>query len=268
MTERYEIGGVTLAVIGHAGLVAALVWFSQHAPDAPASGDSQPIQVTLADDVALVSAAPDPSPVPPAAGSPPDAQPDPQPQPDEPAPPSPEQPTPAKIKPKPSLNFSPDAFKQDPDPARANPQSRRNGSPSNTPPNPANNRGPGTQNNDSDSSKSQATMTGQAAQNIGSAIQRQIQPCADRQIDPGPGANRIKVRVQLHLNRDGSLIDRPTIIGTPTGVDENNQRYVARVKDLAIATFMGCSPLRGLPVELWDVPKGWRNFIMNYHLPD
>jgi hypothetical protein len=110
-------------------------------------------------------------------------------------------------------------------------------------------------------------MSPQAAQNIASAINRQIQPCADRQVNPGPGANRIVVTIQLHLNRDGSLVDRPVVVGEPVS-DASNARYVARVKDLAIAAFVGCAPLRGLPVELWDVPRGWRNFKMRYKLPD
>ena len=33
----------------------------------------------------------------------------------------------------------------------------------------------------------------QAAADIGSAIARQVQPCADRQVNPGPGAERIRV---------------------------------------------------------------------------
>jgi hypothetical protein len=35
----------------------------------------------------------------------------------------------------------------------------------------------------------------------------------------------------------------------------------------AIATFTGCAPLRGLPPELYDVPRGWKVFILTYHMP-
>ncbi len=52
-----------------------------------------------------------------------------------------------------------------------------------------------------------------------------------------------------------------------SGVDGENERYVDRVDDLAIATFKGCSPLRGLPAELYDVPGGWSNFTLRYKLP-
>ncbi|SFP77995.1 cell envelope biogenesis protein TolA [Sphingomonas rubra] len=111
-----------------------------------------------------------------------------------------------------------------------------------------------------------AKMGAQAAANIGSAILRQVQPCANRQVTPGPGAERIRVTINLRLNRDGSLAARPRVTGH-SGVDDGNQRYVDRVDDLAIATFVGCSPLRGLPEELYDVQNGWSNFSLRYKLP-
>ena len=82
----------------------------------------------------------------------------------------------------------------------------------------------------------------------------------------GPGAERIRVTINLKLNRDGTLKSRPTISGH-AGVDDDNRRYVDRVDDLAIATFVGCSPLRGLPDDLYDVQNGWSNFSLRYKLP-
>lgn len=111
-----------------------------------------------------------------------------------------------------------------------------------------------------------AKMGARAAADIGSAILRQVQPCANRQVTPGPGAERIRVAINLRLNRDGSLAARPRVVGH-TGVDDENRRYVARVDDLAIATFVGCSPLTGLPDELYDVQNGWSNFTLRYKLP-
>ncbi|WP_404336663.1 cell envelope biogenesis protein TolA [Sphingomonas sp. MMS12-HWE2-04] len=110
-----------------------------------------------------------------------------------------------------------------------------------------------------------ATMSTAAAANIGSAIQRQVQPCADRQVNPGPGADQIRVIVNLRINRDGSLAGPITIRGHE-GVDESNSRYVTRVDDAVRAIFAGCSPLRGLPDELYDVPKGWKSFTLRYRL--
>ncbi len=111
-----------------------------------------------------------------------------------------------------------------------------------------------------------AKLGAQAAANIGSAILRQVQPCANRQVTPGPGAERIRVTINLRLNRDGTLKGRPTI-SDHAGVDDENRRYVDRVDDLAIATFTGCSPLRGLPDDLYDVQNGWSNFSLRYKLP-
>jgi hypothetical protein len=86
-------------------------------------------------------------------------------------------------------------------------------------------------------------------------------------VKPGPGAERIRVTINLRLNRDGSLASRPRVVDR-SGVDDENQRYVDRVEDLAVATFTGCSPLRGLPEELYDVKGGWSNFSLRYKLPD
>ena len=126
-------------------------------------------------------------------------------------------------------------------------------------------------NDDPSASRSQvapaATMSAEALASIKAAIERQIQPCADRQRDPGPGANQIRVTLNLRLNRDGSLAQRPAVVRT-TGVNAENGRYEARVRDLAIAAYVGCSPLRDLPEELYRTPKGgWSNLNMTYRLP-
>ncbi len=109
-------------------------------------------------------------------------------------------------------------------------------------------------------------MTKQASANIGSAILKQVQPCANQQVKPGPGAERIRVTINLRLNRDGSLAARPRVTDQ-TGIDDENRRYADRVNDLAINTFTKCAPLRGLPADLYDVAKGWSNFSLRYKLP-
>jgi hypothetical protein len=106
-----------------------------------------------------------------------------------------------------------------------------------------------------------------ALSGIKAAITRQIQPCADRQVNPGPGANEIQVTLNIRLNPDGSLAARPTVVRT-TGVDDGNSRYEKRVADLAVAAYTGCSPLRDLPDELYRTANGgWSNINMNYKLP-
>jgi hypothetical protein len=112
-----------------------------------------------------------------------------------------------------------------------------------------------------------AVMSAIALAGIKSAIQRQIQPCADRQVDPGPGANQITVTLNLRLRPDGSLAQRPTVVRT-AGVTDDNERYEKRVADLAVAAYTGCAPLRNLPEELYQTASGgWSNINMNYKLP-
>ncbi|WP_242149013.1 cell envelope integrity protein TolA [Sphingomonas sp. BAUL-RG-20F-R05-02] len=112
-----------------------------------------------------------------------------------------------------------------------------------------------------------AVMNAQAAADIGSAIQRQVQPCAAQQHVSGPGVSRILVKVRLQINRDGSLAGTPVIDSDHGGVDNENERYVEAVDRAAIASFKGCTPLRGLPPELYDVPRGWKSFTLRFHLP-
>lgn len=110
-------------------------------------------------------------------------------------------------------------------------------------------------------------ISANAMAGIVAAIKRQVQPCANRQVNPGPGANRISVRLQLRLNRDGSLASAPKVVST-SGVDEENGRYAKRVADLAIAAYTGCAPMRGLPEDLYRTAKGgWSNINLNYKLP-
>lgn len=262
--DRAEAAGFGVALAGHGALLAALTlglaaWSSRPLP-------SDPIEVSFVEDVGLVSASPEPTALPPAQGRAPesgpaeDAAPAPPP---EPAPPPPEPRAAASdVRPQPRQAEPP---RDRPAPARrtagAGERTRRSligddilkglgrdPSPSRSQRAPA------------------ATMSAQAAADIGSAIRRQVQPCADRQVDPGPGASRIVTTINLRLNRDGSLAARPRVV-RQSGLDDENRRYADRVADLAIASFVGCAPLRGLPEELYDVPRGWGNFTMNYRLP-
>ncbi|HET7708986.1 MAG TPA: hypothetical protein VFK50_05555 [Sphingomicrobium sp.] len=106
-----------------------------------------------------------------------------------------------------------------------------------------------------------------AMASIQQAIRRQIQPCADRQVNPGPGANRIRVTLNLRLSRGGRLVRPPEVVRT-SGVDDENARYEDRVKDLAVAAYVGCAPLSGLPAELYQTAQGgWSNINMTYRLP-
>jgi hypothetical protein len=101
---------------------------------------------------------------------------------------------------------------------------------------------------------------------VARTILHDIQPCANRQTNPGPGAERIVVTMALHLARDGGLAEPPRILGHG-GVNADNERYVGQVDAHAIASVVECAPLRGLPAELYDAPNGWSHFTMRYTLP-
>ncbi len=263
--DRAEATGFGVAVTGHVGLFAALaLGLATATSNAPPLSDA--IEVSFVDKIGLVSAAPVPNLEPPAQSVAPELGP-----PDEPTPvaePAPPEPAPAPKQ----AEVSPAREKAPPQPARERPTPKQQA--------PAEERrargsrlgadllkGIGRDPSPSRETRpTGAVMSRQAAADIGSAIKRQVQPCADQQVNPGPGANRIVTTINLRLNRNGSLAASPRVV-RQSGVDDQNRRYADRVADLAIATFAGCSPLRGLPDELYDVPNGWRNFTMNYNLP-
>lgn len=110
-----------------------------------------------------------------------------------------------------------------------------------------------------------AKIDARALAGIRDAIARQIQPCADRQVNPGPGANEIVTVLNLRLNENGTLSATPTVV-RQAGLTDENRRYARRVIDLGVAAFKGCSPLK-LPAEYYDTPNGgWNNINFNWKL--
>lgn len=102
---------------------------------------------------------------------------------------------------------------------------------------------------------------------IQQVIANRIQPCANKQISPGPGANRIRTSLRLRLRENGALAAAPAVI-SQAGVTEENERWKERVADLAVAAVRQCAPLRGLPAELYKTPKGgWSDIRFSYKLP-
>jgi hypothetical protein len=262
--DRAEATGLGVATVGHAALLAAIT-YGMATTLTPAPG-RDPIEVSFVDEAALVSTSPspaaeapplsatDPGLPEPAMPSPPMAQPVPQPRsqppPAAPAPRAAPRPAPAKAAPAP------------PAPAPPKPNRTRRGGPlsinlNNVSDGPSDSRS---------TNPPAAVMSAQAAASIGALIRRQVQPCADRMVNPGPGASRIKVRINLKLNRNGSLRAPPSVEGV-SGLDDENRRYAQRVKEMAVAAFRSCSPLQDLPPELYAVSGGWSDFDMNYNLP-
>lgn len=110
-----------------------------------------------------------------------------------------------------------------------------------------------------------AKVDARAMASIVQAIARQIQPCADRQVNPGPGANEIVTTLNLRLNEDGTLAATPRMV-RQSGVTDENDRYRQRVVDLGVAAFKGCAPLK-LPAEYYSTPSGgWNNINFQWKL--
>jgi hypothetical protein len=111
-----------------------------------------------------------------------------------------------------------------------------------------------------------AKFDARAKASVAQLIADQIRPCALRQRELGPGANRIQVTLNLQLLPSGRLKRSPTVVGV-TGDDEENTQFIDLVVNQAIASYRQCSPLR-LPAELYQTPQGgWANINMKYRVP-
>jgi hypothetical protein len=254
---RTDAAGIGIAFVAHAALLALLALGIGRPAGLP--GLPPPMEVSYVDEIGLVSAAPQPSAEPAALASAPEIGPS------EDAAAAEPQPAPSRAEPAPSPEPVPAATRRTPA-ATAKPgtagtgeRTRRAGLGDLDP------RGFGRDPAARSNQAPAAAMSAQAAAGIGDAIKRQVQPCADRQSIPY-GAGEIVTQINLRLNRDGSLAARPRVI-RQLNADGENGRYAQRAADIAIAAFTECSPLRGLPQELYDVPRGWSNFTMNYRLP-
>ena len=257
IADRAEWTGIGAALAFHIALIAALSMSLASIDD---SREQPSMEVELVDDVALQSAAPTPaSPAPPPSAAP------------EPSPPLPVQPPlPRAVPPPtptPTLRPIPREA-QRPQPKR--PVQR-------APAQPVRRPGIGDdflKNFDDDlapragaSRPAAPTFDARAKASVAGLIQRRVQPCANQQINPGEGANRIRVTVNLRLRPNGTLNGTPQIVRV-TGVDEENGRFEERVKDLAVAVYRSCSPFSGLPSELYKTPSGgWSNINLTYNLP-
>lgn len=288
---------VAASVGVHLLLVALFVALSLEQPDRPPP--PQPMDVTIADDVGLKAAAPQ-NVTPPAQSQAPVID-----QPEESPPPTPAEapadPTPPKPQPKTAPPPKP-AEVPKPQPRKAAPPAPRKvekaqpkpapAAPAKASKTPARTAGKGNtaearrpraagaslgdimkgispEKSTSQSRVSKAaTMSQQAMMDIGQKIKQQIQPCAARQSLTAPGVSRMRVLVNLRLNRDGSQAAPPRVVRVE-GVDGENGRYEDQVRDRALAAFQDrrCQPLRGLPVDLYDVPNGWSSFTLRFTLP-
>lgn len=259
--DRAEWTGAGAALVFHIVLIGALSLSLARVANVP---EPPAMEVEFADEVALESAAPSQIPTPAPAMQSPEVGP---PEPIETLPPAPV-PTPVPTPtPRPVQKVQPTPARPTPakpSPAKPKPQPRAPRLGSDFLKGVSDDLAP----KGSSARPAAATVSASAMAGIVSAIRRQVQPCADRQVNPGPGASRIKVRMRLQLFPNGRLKRPPQILGT-AGVDGDNAQYEERVVDLAVAAFTGCAPLRGLPPELYETEsgRGWSDFIMTYNLP-
>ena len=258
--DRAELAGTGAAIVFHVVLIAALSTSLAHlaSPPEPPSMD-----VELVDDVGLQAAAPQtvaPPPPPseaPEMGEAPEPVPSPAPSPVV----TPSIPVPKPVV-APQVNAAEKRQKQiqaKPAPPKAAPRVSRIGDDflkgiagSDAPSRPA--------------QPAAATFDARAKASVAALFQRLVQPCADNQVNPGSGANRIRVTVNLRLRPNGSLASASVV--RVSGVDDDNASYEERVKDLAVAVYRECAPFRGLPPELYKTDQGgWSNINLTYKLP-
>ncbi len=243
--ERAEKIGLGVAGAGHVLLFAALSthWLSAD----PLRIDEAPIEISIADEVALRSAAPKISDAPPPAAA---AENTPQPEPVQPAPreavaePVPDiapkpKPKPvvsapsAPAKPKPSRGLRLDTSDWAQAGTGVNPQAKPNsGAPA-------------------------STIGPEQKSALGAEIRRQIKPYW--KAPTGADVELLRTTVAFRLARDGSLIGDPEVVAT-TGQTQSNSAQVRIYQEQALKAVRLAAPFH-LPVDLYD---GWKSLNINF----
>lgn len=272
--DRIEKTGLSVAIAGHIILFGLLSVGFLATPN-PLSLRHDPMDVTLSTEAAMESAAPQISQQPaqsqaPEVGPPEEAPPPAQQQTAE------EQPRPAPPKPAPAPAPRP-ADVPRPQPHKAAPAAPK------TPPAPTKAKGqqtaaikPRTRGSHlgpdflkgitSQASKSQdqapraAHVGPQDIANIAGLIKRQVQPCYDLGALGGTSAMDILTVLRLQFRRDGSVA--AATVSRQDGVNADNRSYAQQMGELSRRAVLRCSPLKGLPPELYQ--GGWEDFDMRF----
>jgi hypothetical protein len=264
--QRAERTGLGISVAGHVAIFAALS-LGLFAATKPMIPPTQPIDIQIVDKVGLTDTAPEPPKVEPAQSVAPVVGP---PEEAKPMPPEPTLLVPvqreAVAPPKPTPTPKPAAkaaSKPAEKPAPPNPTVKPSVAPARGSKLGSDFlKGVSDRPSVSTSQAPRVVSVGPAQQaSLNAAILRQVQPCANRIVSPGPGAERIVTRLNLRMNLDGSFAATPTVVSQAT--DEDNARYGTRVGELAKAAFVQCAPFE-LPAEMYE---GWKNIILRYKLP-
>ena len=267
--DRAEANSVGLSILGHAALfgLMALAVGRAGPPPVPA-----PMEVSFVDEVGLTSAAPQPATTPPEQGMAPEAG-----APEDGAAAAPA-PLPPQAVPEPNLPPLSTGPRQRPEPPRQRPQRElprpdrtRQAAPSQSgagerPRRPLIGddilKGIGRDPSPSRSQQAPAAMTGEARASMNALIAAALARC-EGQTFPAPEARAIRVTVRVTLNPDGSLAN--AAVARVNDYDRSLRHYEQRMRDLALAVVRGCTPIRGLPAQYYDVPRGWRQF--SYQFP-
>ncbi|ATY34747.1 cell envelope biogenesis protein TolA [Sphingomonas psychrotolerans] len=265
---RAEIGGLAIAALGHVALFGLLSVGFLATPNAETL-KPQPIEVSITDDAALESSAPqlsseapapqiapeagpvEPESAPPEPATAPAAKPEPQPQ---PAPQPKSQPAPAKAapaKPAPVPKAAPAKPAPAPNKSVAKPQ-----------PNPRAVRPSGLLGAEFERGLTAQATQGKAqtppATTVGPQVRSALEAEVMRQIKPhwrppsGADSDKLKTRIIVSLNKDGSLAGAPRV--TQTGLTESNRSQAALHKERAIRAVTLAAPFR-LPPKFYDAWK-------------
>lgn len=265
--DRAERIGLGVALAAHAALFVALSFGLLTRPDETPPRDA--VSITLTDEIGVESSSPSlaeaaPAPLAPEMGPPEVVPPEPESSPAprvETAPPPPAtRPTPQRREPPPRTRRE---TRSEPAERPRRPAQRQRGSRL-----AGITEGLGQNPSESASrSSSAATITGAERSSYMALIGQQIRPCVNRQSTPGPGAEQINTSLSIRFDRDGSLSARPSV-QRQTGVNDDNRRYAERVRDLAIASVMGCAPIDGLPPDLYRAAngQGWNTVTVNIRI--
>lgn len=293
--ERGEKIGLGIAVAGHA-LLLALLSATFLRPTEPLKLNNPPMDVSIVDKVALLSAAPNPSDAPPPAAKAPEQSETPEeaapaPKPELPkAAPAPAKPAPKpapKPEPRPTPKPVPAKAPPPPKPAPAKPAPAK---PAPAKPAPAKPTPPKAGTTASGQGKASATRapllgddflkdlrskatsnaakpgaSGTPAATIGPAQVSALNAEIRRQLRPfwkapsGADAELLRTVVSVNLARDGSLVGAPEVVDT-TGITPSNQGQVKLHREQAIKAIRLAAPFK-LPPDLY---AGWKSLRISF----
>ncbi|MDG2534642.1 TonB C-terminal domain-containing protein [Sphingomonas sp. HITSZ_GF] len=252
--DRAEGAGLTVAVLGHVALFGILSVGFLATPN-PLKLKPTQIEVALVDSVSLESTSPNPTSEMPAAKlSPVEAPVEPDSAPPEPAPnPQPiAKPQPAQPKPAPAPDAAKPAPKTPPKAAPAQAPSR----PSNRPVAPTG-RLDGLLAGINDKPSPSKSVTPPAA-TAGPEVKAALSAAIIRQIRPhwappsGADSDKLRTKVTVRLNPDGSLASAPQV--TQTGITDSNRAQADLARDRAIRAVKLAAPFK-LPSQYYDAWK-------------